>query len=67
MLGQAIKLLREKKGLSARSLSISCGFSPSYVSKIESGEIEPSFFAFSKIAQSLEMTTQEIIFLVMNQ
>lgn len=63
-LGDGIKHLREARRLSARALSLKCGFSPSYVSKIESGEIEPGFWAFARLAIVLEMTTQEILFLV---
>lgn len=50
--------------MSARALSSLCGLSPSYVSKVENGELAPSFHAFAKFAQILEMTSQEIIFLV---
>ena len=66
-LGDGIKLLRKNKNLSARGLSIECGLSPSYVNKVENGELSPSFFAFSKLALVLEMTTQEIIFLIVEE
>lgn len=38
--------------------------SPSYVGKVESGEIDPSLRAFAKIAMALEMSDFEIVFLV---
>jgi transcriptional regulator with XRE-family HTH domain len=60
----ALKLLREKKGISARTLSVSAGLSSSYVSKVEAGALEPSFSAFCRMAKVLGMTTSEILFLV---
>lgn len=66
-LGEAIRHLRERHGLSARALSILCGFSPAYIGKVESGELEPSFKAFAKMAIVLRMTDQEILFLVVEE
>ena len=63
-LGEAVKLLRSRNGLSARKLSSIVGFSPSYINKIETGEIDPSFKAFAKIAFHLKMSTAEIIYLL---
>lgn len=58
----AVRHLRQTRGISARQLSLDSGLSPSYVSKIESGEIEPSFKGFAKLAATLEMTTLEVAF-----
>ena len=63
----AIKNLRQKRKVSARNLSIKAGLSSSYVSKVENGEIEPSFKAFAKIATALDMTTLEIMFCVLTE
>lgn len=60
----AIRYLRERKGMSARAVSLAAGLSPSYVSKVESNQMEPSFRAFCKIAAVLEMTEREVLFLV---
>ena len=60
----AIRFLRTKRKMSARSLSQAAGLSPSYISKVEAGELEPSFKAFSRIADVLKMTDAEIVFLV---
>jgi transcriptional regulator with XRE-family HTH domain len=60
----AIKFLRTKRELSARGLSQAAGLSPSYVSKVEAGELEPSFKAFCRIAEVLKMTDAEVVFLV---
>lgn len=63
-LGPAIRLLREKRGYSARSLSTLVGYSPSYIGKIENGEIDPSLHAFALIARALSMTQMEITYLL---
>jgi transcriptional regulator with XRE-family HTH domain len=63
-LGEAIRLLRGKQKMSARKLSAVVGFSPSYINKIEAGEIDPSFKAFAKIAYNLKMSTAEIVYLL---
>lgn len=62
--GTAINFKRRQKQLSARALSAAAGLSPSYVSKIESGEMEPSFKAFCNIAAVLGLSDAEIVFLV---
>ena len=62
--GTAINFMRREKQLSARALSAAAGLSPSYVSKVESGEMEPSFRAFCNIAAVLELSDAEIVFLV---
>lgn len=59
-LATAIRYQRTKKGLSARALSEQAGLSPSYVSKVESGEIEPSLRAFARIATALELNLYEL-------
>jgi transcriptional regulator with XRE-family HTH domain len=62
--GDAVKVLRISRGLSARQLSNLAGLSPSYVSKLEAGEIVPSFQAFASLAVVLEMTRPEIMMLL---
>lgn len=59
-LAEAIKLLRQNRGLSARQLSLKAGLSSSYVGKLEAREIEPSVRAFAQIAQVLGMSQREI-------
>lgn len=60
--GEIISMVRARKGWSARELSKRAGLSPSYVTKLEAGEIEPSLKAFSSLAVALNMTTTEIVF-----
>ena len=64
-LGDIIKSARERRGLSARALSVQAGLSPSYVSKLEAGEIEPSVRAFARLAYQLQMNPLEVYFSVM--
>lgn len=63
-LGNAIRFLRTDKGLSSRALSSMAGLSPSYVGKVESGDLNPSFDAFCAIVKALEITDYETMFLV---
>jgi transcriptional regulator with XRE-family HTH domain len=63
--GEAIRLLRERAGLSARALSRYARLSPAYVGKVEAGTLDPSLKAFARIAVALNMTQQEIWWLVM--
>lgn len=58
---------RTRKGFSARALSLAAGLSPSYVGKLEAGDIEPSVRAFARIAQVLELNRQEIYFCVLQE
>lgn len=63
---EMIRFARQRLNMSARALSISAGLSPSYVGKLESGEIDPSFRSFAKIAVVLNLTTAEIICCVLS-
>lgn len=63
--GTLIRLARKRRGLSARALSAMADLSPSYVGKVESGEIEPSLKAFARLALALQLTRQEIWLCVM--
>ena len=63
-LGETIRFARKRKGLSAAGLSKLAGKSPSYVTKVERGELEPSLSAFAAMARVLEFTDQEIAFTV---
>lgn len=60
----ALRVKREQRGISARSLSASLGKSPSYISKVETGEITLSLTGFAEIAKALELSTLEILYVV---
>lgn len=67
LVAEVIRHLREKKGWSTRALSQAAGLSPSYVSKLESGEIEPSLRVFGRLALVLEMNQYEVYVCVMRE
>lgn len=50
--------------MSAAALSKEAGFSPSYVSKVEKGDLDPSFRAVCKMLAILEASEAEIEWLV---
>ena len=57
----AIRLarLREKKGVSARDMSLSIGQNPGYINNIESGKSKPSLEGIFYICEYLEVTPSE--------
>jgi transcriptional regulator with XRE-family HTH domain len=57
--GAAINLVRRRRGLSARALSLQAGLSAAYVHKFEAGLIEPSMRAFARLVVALGMTPEE--------
>ena len=63
--GEGLKAMRELNGKhSARSLSLACGVSASYISKIEAGGSVPPLNTFLKIALELGLNDFEIAYLV---
>ena len=50
---------REKKGVSARDMSLSLGQSESYINKIENRRTLPSFAGFLYICEYFDITPQE--------
>lgn len=63
-LAETIRYMRQRRGLSAAALSRQAGYSPSYIAKLESGDLEPSLGAFASIAKALEFSDAEIAFTV---
>ena len=51
--------LREKKGVSARDMSLSMGQNPGYINNIESGKSLPSLTGIFYICDYLEVTPSE--------
>jgi transcriptional regulator with XRE-family HTH domain len=60
-LGTHIKLVRIKKGLSAKELADSIGVSPSLISKIERGRTNPSAELLRRIALALHESLADLI------
>lgn len=63
-LGSFISIARQRSGTSAAKLSETIGYSSSYVSKVERGEIEPSARAFALIAYEVGMSDDEVAFVL---
>ena len=51
--------LRDKKGVSARDMSLSMGQNPGYIHNIESGKSLPSMTGFFYICEYLGITPEE--------
>ncbi len=51
--------LREKKGVSARDMSLSIGQNPGYINNIETGKAKPSLDGFFFICEYLGVTPGE--------
>ena len=51
--------LREKKGVSARDMSLSMGQNPGYINNIESGKSLPSLSGIFYICEYLDITPSE--------
>jgi transcriptional regulator with XRE-family HTH domain len=60
-LGENIRRLRTKKGLSLRELSASCTIDHSDISKIENGAVNITFLTLIELAKALEVNPGEII------
>ena len=52
--------LREKKGVSARDMSLSIGHNPGYINNIESGKSMPSLTGIFYICDYLAITPSEL-------
>lgn len=63
-LAEVLQRFREHRGMSKRSLSQAADLSPSYVGKLEAGEIEPSLRAFLQIVHALKLTQAEMTFCI---
>jgi transcriptional regulator with XRE-family HTH domain len=58
-LGETVRGLRSRQGLSLRTLATRAGFSPSFVSQIERGQASPSIASLERLAQALGVTLGE--------
>ncbi len=54
-----LAMLREKKGVSARDMSLSMGQCPGYINNIEAGNSKPSMTGFFYICEYLGITPSE--------
>lgn len=59
-LGQKLKRLRSQQGLTLRQAADRVGCSPSYLSMVENGKLDPSISRLKKIAEGLGCTIREL-------
>ena len=59
VIGEHIRRLRSDRGLSVRAFAAQTGFSPSFISQIENGQVSPSLGSMQKIAETLGVTLGE--------
>lgn len=62
-----VHICRERKKLSARALSSEAGLSNGYVTKLETGQIEPTVRSFGRLARALQMTPMEVYACVLGE
>jgi len=59
VIGDHIRRLRSDRGLSVRAFAARTGFSPSFISQLENGQVSPSLGSLQKIAEGLGVTLGE--------
>jgi transcriptional regulator with XRE-family HTH domain len=59
VLGQFIRKLRTKAGISLRQLAADTDFSPSFMSQVEHGQVSPSISSMEKIAAAVGVSLGE--------
>lgn len=59
IIGEHIRLLRSKRHVSVRAFAAQTGFSPSFISQLENGQVSPSLGSLQKIAETLGVTLGE--------
>jgi transcriptional regulator with XRE-family HTH domain len=58
--GEVLKRLREQHGLSLRTLATRAGFSASFLSQLENGQVSPSIASLERIAAELGVTLADL-------
>jgi len=59
VIGQQIRQLRLKRHVSVRAFAVQTGFSASFISQLENGQVSPSLGSLQKIADALGVTLGE--------
>jgi transcriptional regulator with XRE-family HTH domain len=59
IIGEHIRRLRSKRHVSVRAFAAQTGFSPSFISQLENGQVSPSLGSLQKIAEALGVTLGE--------
>ncbi|HVO11455.1 MAG TPA: cupin domain-containing protein [Vicinamibacteria bacterium] len=58
-IGEHVRLLRLKRHVSVRAFAAQTGFSPSFISQLENGQVSPSLGSLQRIAEALGVTLGE--------
>ena len=61
LIGRNIRIIRERKGMSAQELAGICNFEKSNMSRLESGNTNPTIWTLYKICRALEVSLEEIV------
>ena len=61
LIGRNIRIIRERKSMSAQELASSCNFEKSNMSRLESGNTNPTIWTLYKICQALEVSLEDIV------
>jgi len=59
IIGEHIRQLRLRRHVSLRAFAVQTGFSPSFISQLENGQVSPSLGSLQKIAEALGVTLGE--------
>ena len=60
-IGDNIREIREKQNVSAQELASRCNFEKSTMSRLESGNTNPTIFTLYKVSEALEVELQELV------
>lgn len=58
-IGKHLRKMRKKKGLSQEKLSLTAGYSTTFVGKVEQAKYSPSMHAIWRLARTLNLTLSE--------
>jgi transcriptional regulator with XRE-family HTH domain len=59
-LGEAIKQLREEKGLTQEAVAHAAGVHPTWVSRLEGGTLNPSWGMVARVAVALDIEVSDL-------
>ncbi|HXR31519.1 MAG TPA: helix-turn-helix transcriptional regulator [Solirubrobacterales bacterium] len=59
-LGQAVKRLREKRGLTQETVAHAAGVHPTWVSRLECGRLNPSWGMVERVAEALGIKPSDL-------
>jgi transcriptional regulator with XRE-family HTH domain len=59
IIGEHVRKLRSRRHVSVRAFAAQTGFSPSFISQLENGQVSPSLGSLQRIAQALGVTLGE--------